>query len=133
VQATISFQDLIRALLRRLSSLCYFHCSCELQVDFKDLIARAAEVSTLSTQLDWQAQERFSGRQERHIDMGGLVGTATFGARDNEEMAPLLALLAAGEWVHLGKGCVMGLGKYRIQRQDFPAAEHQESGPTPQG
>ena len=44
VLAELTFQDLARALLRRLSSLCYFHCGQELSVDFKGLIAQAATV-----------------------------------------------------------------------------------------
>ena len=111
----LSFQDLVRALLRRLSSLCYFHCGFELQVDFKGLIEKAAAVRTVASNLAWRSQDRFSGRQQQRIDMGGVVGAITFEAADEEQLAPYLPLLMAGEWVHVGKGCVMGLGKYRVE------------------
>lgn len=110
-----SFQDLVRALLRRLSSLCYFHCGGELEVDFPGLIVRAAAVSTVASRLRWHEQERFSGRQKQSIAMGGVVGDVTFELPDGEAGAAFGPLLAAGEWVHVGKGAVMGLGKYCLK------------------
>lgn len=47
--------------------------------------------------------------------MGGVVGTVTFQAPDGETLAPFLPLLAMGKFVHVGKGAVMGLGRYRVQ------------------
>jgi hypothetical protein len=114
IQAEISFQDLIRALLRRLSSLCYFHCGGELVVDFAGLIAQSSGIKTITQDLRWQGQERFSGRQHQWIDASGLVGTLVFEAAEPEGLSPFLPLLAAGEWVHVGKGVVMGLGRYRL-------------------
>ena len=53
-----SFRDLVRALLRRLSSLCYFHCGGELALDFRGLIDKAREIRTVARSLLWQKQER---------------------------------------------------------------------------
>ena len=114
VRTQVSFQDLVRALLRRLSSLCYFHCGCELQADFRGLIEQASRFGTVQSDLSWRSQERFSVQQEQRIEMGGVVGQVVFEAPDGEDLTAFLLLLAAGEWVHVGKGCVMGLGKYRI-------------------
>jgi hypothetical protein len=113
VQSQVSFQDLIRALLRRLSSLSYFHCGSELVLDFKGLIAGAAAWETVESNLHWQGQGRFSGRQRQEIDMSGVAGTVVYRGPDGDTLEPYLPLLAAGEWVHVGKGAVMGLGKYR--------------------
>jgi len=115
VRAVVSFQDLTRALLRRLSSLCYFHCGRELSVDFKSLIEQASSVRTADERLRWQDQERFSGRQRQRIPMGGLVGTVEYEAPNAEKLRPFLPLLAAGELVHVGKGVVVGLGRYRVK------------------
>jgi hypothetical protein len=111
----VSFQELIRALLRRLSSLCYFHCGHELPVDFKALIERAASVRTATSTLHWQNQKRFSGRQEQWIEMSGVVGRVEYEAPAGDDLRPFLPLLAAGEWVHVGKGTVMGLGRYQLE------------------
>ena len=115
MRAELDFSDVIRALLRRLSSLCYFHCGCELQVDFRGLIEQAFEIKTVRSELHWQEQERFSGRQRQQIEMGGVLGRVEFEAPTSEMWTPYLPLLAAGEWVHVGKGTVMGLGKYRVE------------------
>jgi hypothetical protein len=107
----IEFHHLLRALLRRLSALCYFHCGAELEVDFRDLIRRAEAVETVSSNLEWILQSRYSRRQERPVKISGFVGDLTFVG----DFSPFFSLLAGGEWVHVGKGCVMGLGKYHLE------------------
>jgi hypothetical protein len=114
IRREMTFQDLVRALLRRLSSLIYFHCGGELAVDFRGLIERACTVRTVQSELRWHEQDRFSGRQRQRIDMGGLVGRVVYEVGRPEEWEAYWPLLAAGEWVHVGKGCVMGLGRYRV-------------------
>lgn len=106
----IEFHHLIRALLRRLSSLCYFHCGTAWEVDFRGLIAQAGEIRTARADLEWVPQRRYSHRQERMVKIGGFVGSITFAG----DLTPFFPLLVAGEWVHVGKGCVMGLGRYGI-------------------
>ena len=115
VRRDVTFQDLVRALLRRLSSLWYFHCGAELDVDFKGLIEQAAQVQTVRCELRWHDQQRFSGRQHQRIEMGGVVGRVEYEAPDTETLAPYWPLLRAGEVVHVGKGAVMGLGRYGVE------------------
>lgn len=114
VRVDLTFVDLVRALLRRLSSLCWFHCGSELQVDFRALIDRAETVPTVRSDLHWHDQDRFSTRQHQRIDMGGLLGRIVF-ALTPDDWQTYAPLLAAGAWVHVGKGTVMGLGKYRLE------------------
>jgi CRISPR/Cas system endoribonuclease Cas6 (RAMP superfamily) len=47
--------------------------------------------------------------------MSGLVGSVTCEARAATDWSPFLPLRLAGEWVHVGRGTVMGLGQYRIE------------------
>ena len=115
------FKTWARALLRRLSSLCYFHCGGELDVDFRGLIDRAALVTVAGARVYWQRQGRFSGRQHRGIDMSGLVGRVEFEVAAPQDWSPFLPLLLAGEWAHVGKGTVMGLGQYRVGMCSSPA------------
>jgi hypothetical protein len=119
VQSELTFADLIRAVLRRLSSLCVFHCGGELPVDFRGLIELAGRVQVRQSELCWHQQRRFSGRQSQWISMSGLLGTVCFEADDPAVLAPFLPLLAAGEWLHVGKGSVMGLGKYRVEWREI--------------
>ncbi|MBI3013679.1 MAG: CRISPR system precrRNA processing endoribonuclease RAMP protein Cas6 [Candidatus Tectomicrobia bacterium] len=110
----LEFHILIRNLLRRLSTLSYFHCGQRLDLDFRGLIQRAQAVEAVAKDLRWVEWQRYSARQETTMLMGGFVGSAQFrGALD--EFLPLLRL---GEWVHVGKGTVFGLGLFKLALPD---------------
>ncbi len=94
----IEFHMLIRSLLRRLSSLAYFHHGWE----------RAAEVRLIRDGTRWVNWERYSSRQDNKVNMGGLMGRVEYEGNLDE----FLALLRLGELVHVGKGAVFGMGKY---------------------
>ncbi|GBC95311.1 hypothetical protein HRbin16_01098 [bacterium HR16] len=106
----VEFHHLIRALLHRLSSLLYFHCGTEPAMDFTRLIEQAQGVRTVRRSLQWVEQERYSRRQRSRLQMGGFTGEAVF----EGDIEPFLPLLVAGEYVHIGKGTVMGLGKIQL-------------------
>lgn len=109
----LEFHILIRSLLRRISSLSYFHCGKRLTLDFKGLIEQAMAVNIVERHLRWLDWERYSHRQETKMKLGGFVGQITFQG-DLEEFWPILRL---GELVHVGKGTAFGLGQYRIKRE----------------
>lgn len=115
----ISFTDLIRALLRRLSSLSYFHCGFELQLEYQKLIEESRLVQTTAGKFSWQEQWRFSTRQGQRILLGGVIGHATYEAPTSDLMATFLPLLAIGQFVHVGKGTVMGLGRFSVRNADW--------------
>jgi len=106
----LDFHMLIRNLLRRFSALSYFHCGQQLDLDFKGLIARAQEVKAERVEVHWVDWHRYSNRQKRKIQMGGLIGQVTYSG----PLAEFLPFLRLGELVHVGKGTVMGLGKYHM-------------------
>ena len=106
----IEFHVLVRNLLRRISSLSYFHCGEKLQVDFKGLIERATLVKQAASDIHWYDWKRYSTRQEEWMSLGGVTGTISYES-DLTEFIPLLKL---GEYVHVGKGTSFGLGKYEI-------------------
>lgn len=108
---TPAFHVLIRALLRRVSNLTYFHCGAELDVDFRDLIAAAEQIETVSSEVRWYDWERYSARQDTRMKLGGFVGRVTY----RGDLQAFLPLLRLGEIVHLGKGTSFGLGKYVIE------------------
>lgn len=112
---SLPFHVLLRGLLRRTSSLMYFHHGEELDVDFAGLIQRAEQVQTLSEDTQWVDWDRYSGRRDARITLGGLVGTVTY-TGDVDEFWPLLKI---GEYVHVGKGAVFGMGQYRIEETDY--------------
>jgi hypothetical protein len=111
---SLEFHVLIRNLLRRLSTLSYFHCGKALELDFKGFITKAQEVQIEKTRLKWHDWERYSNRQETKMKMGGLIGEVVYRGPWRE----FLPFLLLGEEVHVGKGTTFGLGKYRIQREE---------------
>ena len=106
------FHHLIRSLLRRLSSLSYFHCDRRLELDFRTFVARSQKMECVSSDLSWYDWDRYSNRQKTRMTLGGFVGRATFAGNFQE----FLPLLAWGEIIHVGKAASFGLGRYEITR-----------------
>jgi len=93
------FHVLVKALLGRISSLSYFHCGQVWEADFRGLIDRAAEVRAVQNETHWEERQRFSGRQEQWMEIGGLVGRVAYQGK----LGDYLPLLALGELVHVGR------------------------------
>ncbi len=107
----LNFEVLMRNLLRRLSWLAEIHCDEKWDLDYKGLISRAKErVTTTHSDLWWHDWERYSLRQDKKLKMGGFLGEITF----EGELTEFLSFLKLGEYLHIGKGTVYGLGKYEI-------------------
>lgn len=120
----LEFHILVRNLLRRLSLLSYFHGSGKtLDLNFKGIIEKAKDVKVTDRRLGWYDWERYSGRQEQRINMGGFVGETTF----EGDLAPFLPFVKAGEVVHVGKGTVFGLGRYIVAQPPVMRRASQES------
>lgn len=58
--------------------------------------------------LDFQ---RYSGRQQAEVEQRGVSGSLEL----PQGPGPLWPLLAAAQWLHIGKGTVMGLGQLRVE------------------
>jgi len=107
----LDFAILMRNLFRRLSWLAGIHCGEKWDMDWKGIISRAEEkVRTVDSDLRWHDWERYSNRQEKKLKMGGFMGNITFEG-ELDEFVPFLRL---GEYLHVGKGTVYGLGKYGV-------------------
>jgi len=105
----LEFHILVRALLRRLCLLHYFHAGMnEPSWDHKQIIAEAEKVLIETDSLQWRDWERYSTRQAVRMKMGGLIGDIRY--KGNIE--PFMPILKAGEILHVGKGTSFGLGKY---------------------
>jgi len=108
----IDFEILLKNILRRLSWLAEIHCDNKWELDYKALLGKAREkVKVIHSGLQWQDWERYSQRQQTRIKMGGFVNKMTFAG----ELAEFLPFIKLGEYLHVGKGTVYGLGKYRIE------------------
>jgi len=109
--AYVPFHVLARAMLRRASSLLACYGQGEPALDYKGLVARADLVRTASSRLGWLDVKRFSGRQDREMLMGGMIGTATY----RGDLAEFVPLLEFCEKVHIGKQTAFGLGQIRVE------------------
>ena len=59
-----------------------------------------------SQNVNWSDWERYSGRQETRMKLGGLVGEVTY----KGEVDLFLPYLHLGEYVHVGKQSTFGNG-----------------------
>lgn len=105
----LTFEHLIRNLLRRIRFLSYFHCGEDLEVDARALIDAAKTVTDVSD-FRWIRADRYSYRTEKSIPMGGFTGKVRFiGA-----LEPFLPFIHLGEYLHIGHHTAFGHGQYRI-------------------
>jgi hypothetical protein len=106
-----SFSIFANSLLMRLSSLLYFHCDTELQLDFKGIIERARSATLVMSDLHVAELSRWSSRQKQDIPLDGVVGRIAW---KGDAIAELWPLLCAGALFHTGKSTVLGLGQYSL-------------------
>ncbi len=111
IRATLPFHVLVRAMLRRMSSLYNVWDGGEPDLDYKGLIERAKSIRIRHNGLKWFDWRRYSNRQERKMFMGGLVGSVTY----EGNLGEFLPLLEFSQKAHLGKNTSFGLGKIRVQ------------------
>lgn len=108
----MGFDEFAAALLRRLALLSRFHTQEAWRLDHAGLREAARRARVLRQELEWQDWARFSSRQKKRIPMGGVVGFYELETAGLKELWPLLW---AGQWAHVGKGAVMGLGRYAVE------------------
>lgn len=107
----ITFSDLITAAVRRLAILTYFYgMPLTESYDTSKLIDRAEGVSVVSDRTQWFEFGRYSGRQERRVQLGGLVGQMVF----EGDLKSHLPLLAMAQKTGLGKATSFGFGRIHL-------------------
>jgi hypothetical protein len=85
VEGPPAFHVVIRALLRRVSSLSYFYGGQRWEVDYRGWIERAEQVQIADAEVRWVDWERFSTRQGREMNLGGIVGRVTYAGDRGQE------------------------------------------------
>ncbi len=87
----------------------------------RELVHAVADAAARIPAGGWKGRRadfvRWSGAQRREVDMHGVSGEI----RLPEGPGELWPLLAAGSWVHIGKGTVFGLGQLELARPPNPA------------
>jgi hypothetical protein len=106
----LPFDALFANLCRRLSALAFFYGAGKLDWDFGRLVERAGEVSTKRDETEWERFERYSGRQNRKMPFGGLLGAITYGDVPEE----LARIVRFGRLIGAGRHSAFGLGEYEV-------------------
>ncbi|MEW6665741.1 MAG: CRISPR system precrRNA processing endoribonuclease RAMP protein Cas6 [Thermodesulfobacteriota bacterium] len=105
--AELPFHVLVRAMLRRVSSLFNTFGGGEPELDYRGLVREAQAVRTKASSLRWFDWERYSNRQQTRMLMGGLIGSVTY----EGDLGQYLPLLDLASIVHIGKQTTFGMGK----------------------
>lgn len=105
------FAALVQNLLIRIPMLSAMHCDNVWQEDFKGLVSKAAEVETARDDTTWVSFRRYSSFKKKTEPLEGIVGRAEYAG----PLTEFLPLLVMGQFTHLGKRAVFGLGRYRIE------------------
>ena len=111
LKADLPFHVLVRAMLRRVSSLYNFYGHGEPPLDYRGLVKKAMDVKILDDDLSWFDWRRYSFRQDKAMLMGGMTGSVTYEGKLGEYM-PLIEFCTE---VHLGKQTSFGLGKIQAE------------------
>jgi hypothetical protein len=111
LSAELPFHVLIRAMLRRVSSLLNAYGDGEPNLDYSGLVKRAGGIQTLKSTLAWEDWRRYSLRQRQSMMMGGLKGSVTYAGKLDE----FLPLIDFCSMVHIGKQTTFGLGRFHVE------------------
>ena len=107
----LNFRLFMQNLFRRLSLLALVCTGDSWGLNYKSLLEKAEAVESTESQLYWYDWKRYSSRQKKAMKLGGFLGRISFKG-DLEEFLPFIK---AGEYLHVGKACTFGLGKYEIE------------------
>jgi hypothetical protein len=76
-----------------------------------ELLRQADGVKTVRSDFRMYAWDRMSGRQGRRVQMDGVVGVL----EAEGELTELAGYWRMGEWLSVGSGTSMGMGRYRME------------------
>jgi len=109
-----TYPDIAVAALRRISTFCERASG----IAYRDLVRTIRAEASYLPAVPWCGERRdlvrWSGAQEREIDLFGVVGYLDL----PEGPGQIWPILAAARWTHIGKGTVFGLGQPEIYRLD---------------
>lgn len=105
----IGAHALLMAMMRRIALIYEFQCREPLALDFRAL-SEAAEDVQIKTDLVWKDWTRYSNRQQKRMNLGGVVGWIELMALPR----PFAALCACSTLTHIGKNATFGLGRVSL-------------------
>lgn len=112
--SSLTFEDLFKLMVRRIEFTFKEFGEKEPEIDYKNLLQQAKNISIKESSIIWKDQNRYSGRQKQALKIGGLEGTITF----KGDFTPFIPLLNLAILLHLGKQTSFGLGKIQYALKD---------------
>lgn len=110
---SLRFYLLVQSILRRLSMLSeLFEPDAPWRPDFHLYGKLADRVITYHDGTEWRERHRWSGRQKREHDIGGLTGQIIYAGPEIHLFLPIFYFACI---VHVGKGTVFGNGRMEIE------------------
>ncbi|GEM_PF-5939605 len=104
------FEVLMARLRDRISSLRSFYGPGPLEVDFRSMVEKAAQVRAVRGQLDWLKAERVSARTGQAHPLSGFTGHVEY----QGDVGEFLPWLEAGFYTGVGRQTVWGKGAIRV-------------------
>lgn len=111
LQDSLPFHVLIRAALRRISTLGQAYGGGEPALDYSGLSRRATQVVIARNDCQWIDLRRYSNRQKSGMLIGGLQGAIHYSG----DLAEFLPLLSFCEQTNIGKQTAFGLGRMAVE------------------
>lgn len=108
------FFHILKRVRDRINALSTFFGTGPLAIDFAGLGARAEQVRTVSSDVQWIQRFRISSKTHQRHELSGFSGSAMYEG-ELEEFVPWLAI---GELVHLGKHSAWGMGQVKIVSEE---------------
>ncbi len=105
----IDMEILLSAILRRYHRLKHYYTD-EKKEKFEIDWELAKQIKIVHQELKPMRFKRFSNRQKRPVPIEGVTGKVTFAGN----LTPFYPWLKIGEYLHVGKGAVFGLGWYKV-------------------
>ncbi len=104
----LSFDILVKGMLRRISSLLDIYLNGSLSRSFSEyLLEMAGKVKTVRRDIAWQEIERYSKRKDTSMRLGGYVGRIVYEGR----VSSYVTLLEIARAWHIGKASSFGFGR----------------------
>lgn len=99
------------AIFRRYLTVAEVYSNLTIDDAFKQHIYQQIQQVTGTANLEWVEWIRYSNRQKKFMNLDGLRGDIELQNISDE----LYYYLYLGQWLHVGKGCVFGLGQYTLR------------------